>query len=103
MFTAPFKKDIKEFVCKRKPFNFSRMFLIFFRFPFLPFLRSFASHQNTTESIECFLMSYSISGPLLLCIATPGYFLHLIYYAITFHNFRKAEEPFHGFIGVRNR
>ena len=65
--TAPFKKAVYKFVCKIKPISFCRTILTFFFlfvcFPFAPLLRSFASHQNTTASLECSLMNSSILGP----------------------------------------
>ena len=67
--TAPFKKAVDKFVCNIKPISFCRtiltflFFLFFFFFPFAPLLRSFASHQNTTASLECSLMNSSILGP----------------------------------------
>ena len=64
---APFKKAVDKFVCNIKPISFCRtiltFFFFFFCFPFAPLLRSFASHQNTTASLECSLMNSSILGP----------------------------------------
>ena len=63
--TVTFKKAIDELVYKSKPFNVSRTFLLFFPFPITSFssLVGCRPHQNTTVSLECSLMNYSISGP----------------------------------------
>ena len=58
--TAAFKEGIDTFICKSKPFNFSRTFLIyFFQFSFPSFICSlFFSFYCITK----ILMNYSISG-----------------------------------------
>ena len=60
--TAAFKEGIDTFICKPKPFNFSRTFLIFF-FPILiPFFSLFLYILPKCYCITRILMNYSISG-----------------------------------------